>query len=116
MPFIVMSLALAGCATHPATHANVSPDQQLTSIYGPGPSTGYISAPGAALAFDPPVLAGTARIDLSRDNRDTAAFAGYEDSKTTVYYLSSENRQGNFDSDEGYQRRAISETFGTTTR
>jgi len=76
--FIFLALALAGCASQPAA---VAPEQQPHA---------YLAAPAAtALAFDPPVLAGVPQLDLSRDDRGTAAFFGFQDATTTYYSLQS---------------------------
>ena len=105
-------MALAGCASQPAA---VAPVQQ-TSSYSP--------TSAAALAFDPPVLAGMPRLDLSRDGRGAAAFAGFDDGATTYYFLQTDDwysdlaggwggRGGNRDD---YQRQAVSQTFGISYR
>jgi hypothetical protein len=117
---ILISLALTGCATQSSSHAtgsgNVASEQRLASIYSPSPASEMQYSSGAALAFDPPVLEGTPRLDLTRDDRGTSAFEGFADSSTTFYYLRVDNRQGDLNGLEGYQRRAISETYGTSTR
>jgi hypothetical protein len=88
----------------------------------------YQSASAGALAFDPPVLAGTPRLDLSRDGRGNTAYAGYFDTSTTFYSLSVENEQGDLGGGGGlgcgsgqgtgdsYDRHSISETFGSSYR
>ncbi|MGD0462925.1 MAG: hypothetical protein ABSB74_10595 [Tepidisphaeraceae bacterium] len=108
-----LALALTGCASQ---SAGVAPVQQ---------SHAYDAAPAAALAFDPPALAGMPQLDLSRDDRGTAAFLGFEDARTTYYSLTTDDwysdfagggsfgRGGNRDD---YQRQAISETSGITYR
>jgi len=111
--FTFLALALAGCASQPA---GVLPVQQ---------SHAYDDAPAAVLAFDPPAVAGMPQLDLSRDDRGTAAFLGFEDARTTYYSLTSDDwysdfagggRFGRGASPDDYQRRAISQTSGTTTR
>ncbi|MGA2442234.1 MAG: hypothetical protein ABSH08_14875 [Tepidisphaeraceae bacterium] len=105
---VIVAMALVGCASQPS---GVAPVQQGRS---------YSPASAAALAFDPPVLAGMPRLDLSRDGRGPAAFAGFDDATTTYYSLQTNDwysdigagwggRGGNGDY---YQRQAVSETFG----
>jgi hypothetical protein len=112
--FTLLAAALAGCASQPAV---VAPAQQAYSYDG--------LAPAAALAFDPPVLAGMPQLDLSRDDRGTAAFVGFQDESTTYYFLRSDDWYSDFAGGGGrgggrgnnpdyYQRRAVSETYGIT--
>ncbi len=73
-----------------------------------------------ALAFDPPALAGVSQLDLSRDDRDAAAFAGFQDATTTYYFLQSYDYQANYSYGaggrgsipDGYQRQAVSQSYG----
>lgn len=67
---LLLALLLGGCASQ-----------------APPRSVSYQEAPAGALAFDPPILAGTPRLDLSREDRGPAAFAGFVESTTTVYDL-----------------------------
>jgi|GEM_PF-1064183 hypothetical protein len=108
-----LALALGGCASQ---SAGVSPVQQ---------SHVYDNAPAAVLAFDPPALAGMPQLDLSRDDRGTAAFMGFEDAQTTYYSLTTNDwysdgagggRFGRGVNGDYYQRQAISETSGITYR
>lgn len=105
------AIGLAGCASQPH----------------PVPSASYQSAPAAALAFDPPVLAGTPRLDLSREDRGPAAFFGFVDSSTTVSQLSVDDSFADGcggwggDGDGGatrdyYQRDATSQTINVVRR
>jgi len=89
------------------------------------PPRPYASGPAAALAFDPPILAGENRLDLSRDGRDTAAFAGYQDTTTTFYFLSVNDNFNDFNGRGGrgsggtrddYSRDASSQSYGTSSR
>jgi hypothetical protein len=104
----VLAITLAGCASQ---QASVAPVQQIPT---------YTEVDASALAFDPPVLAGTPRIDLSRDGRGTAAFAGFDEGSTTYYYLRTDDLYSDFANGGGgrginpdnYQRRAVSETYG----
>jgi len=106
------ALALGGCAAQ--TPTAVSPRQRPLGV--------YTQASAAALVVDPPVLAGNPRLDLSRDDRGPAAFAGFEDSTTTVYYLgvddwySDYNGSGRDGNREDFERHAVSETYGVIHR
>jgi hypothetical protein len=108
-----LALALAGCASQPA---GVLPVQQ---------GQDYDNTPAAALAFDPPAVAGMPQLDLSRDDRGTAAFVGFEDARTTYYSLTTNDwysdfsgggRFGRGTSPDYYQRQAVSQTSGITYR
>ena len=104
----ILAMALAGCASQPS---GVAPVQQARS---------YSPASAAALAFDPPVLAGMPRLDLSRDGRGPAAFAGFEEGTTTYYFLQTDDWYSDFaggwhgrgGNSDDYQRKAVSQTFG----
>jgi hypothetical protein len=112
-----LALALAGCASQSPSAQPVQPIQQ---------SHGYDNAPAAVLAFDPPALAGSPQLDLSRDDRGTAAFLGYEDATTTYYSLTTNDWYSDFTGGGGrlgrgfnpdyYQRQAVSQSSGIITR
>jgi hypothetical protein len=103
---IIVSVALTGCAAHQPA---VSADQQLQQA-------AYAPSGAAALAFDPPVLAGTTRMDLSRDGRDVGAFVGYQDSTTIISDLHLDDLQTGNPSSDRYQREAASDTITSNTR
>ena len=110
--FTILAMLLAGCASQPAS---VAPVQQMTRTYAP--------ASGTALAFDPPVLAGSPRLDLTRDGRGPAAFAGFTEESTQYYSLTTNDWYsdfngfgGRFSNPDMYQRQAVSQTFGVTYR
>ncbi len=109
----LLAITVAGCASQP---------QSVVPVQQPIPT--YSEANASALAFDPPVLAGTPRLDLSRDGREPTAFEGFDQGATTYYYLQSydlnsgfaggwDGRGGNGDY---YLRQAVSQTFGTSYR
>ena len=110
-----LALALAGCASQPAS---VLPVQQ-THVYDNAPTA-------AVLAFDPPALAGMPQLDLSRDDRGASAFLGYEDATTTYYSLTTNDWYSDFTGGGGrlgrgfnpdyYQRQAIAQTSGIIIR
>jgi len=103
-------LALGGCASQPQA---VSQPQQPAHRYAP--------ATAGALALDPPVLAGSPRLDLSRDDRGPAAFAGFEDSSTTFYSLEVDDWYSDYNSRhdgtrDDFERHATSESYGVIHR
>ena len=111
--FIILALLAGGCASQTV----VSPEQ-LDARYSP-------SATGA-LSFDPPVLAGEPRLDLSRGPRESSAFAGFEAPSATYYDIRTEDRQvepnwqpsnvrGWYSGDQ-YERDAVSERVGVNYR
>jgi hypothetical protein len=104
---ILGSLLLTGCALNPA---DISHDQR---------ASGRMYTPSAAgvLGMDPPVLAGVSRVDLSRDNRQTSAFIGYQQQVTTVYDMRLDDHQMFQDSqNDQYDRHAITEITNVTVR
>ena len=104
----LLAITLGGCASQTAS---VVPVQQ-SGIYSPSTAS--------ALAFDPPVLAGTPQLDLSRDGREPTAFEGFDEGATTYYFLRSDDIYSDFaggwgargGNPDNYQRRAVSETYG----
>jgi hypothetical protein len=113
---IILGLALGGCAARPQTaDAN---HQTLDATGQQRPDGGsYAPAPAQAMAFDSPVLANLPQLNLSRDGRDTAAYAGYQSPVTTYYYLEVDDNMLHFDNDGGsYGRDAVTQTFGATLR
>ncbi len=115
----IFALTLAGCASHQPSAVS---DHPLTDSQGSisASQPRYSPSPAAVLAFDPPALAGSPRLDLSREDRGPAAFAGFEDESTTFFYLRvddwfSDNLHGSsLPSRDQYQRRSVSETYGTS--
>lgn len=91
---IILLALLSGCATHRSGETIAEPQ-------GSGPTA-------SALAFDPP--AGM-KLELPRDIRKPAAFAGYEESSVTYSSLriyDSQYEHRGFNGDR-YERRAIVE-------
>jgi len=96
------------CCDQQAAHTTPTPelDQAVTAS---------ASVSASALVFDPPMLADELPIDLAREGRERAAFVGYEDRTTTFSYIRIDDRQTG-DSRERYDRRAIIERFGSSSR
>lgn len=86
------------------------------------------TAPAAALAFSPPMLQDMAPLDLSRDERQPAAFVGFPEGVAEFFYVRWDDRQTGGDGLRGgfrggfsgsrdrYERRAISEKSGVLFR
>jgi hypothetical protein len=87
---------------------------------GRGPATTlatrtYTDAPAVALAFDPPVLLGQPTAYLPRDEREAAAFVGYDSVSATYFYIRNDDRLEN-PQDGWLYRRAIQERIGVSFR
>jgi hypothetical protein len=113
---ILFGLAMAGCAGHSQV-ANVHHEAIISAGQETADGGNYTAAPSQAMAFDSPVLANLPQLDLSREGRDTAAYAGYQSPVTTYYYLEVDDNILHFDRDGGsYGREGVTETFGVTVR
>jgi hypothetical protein len=110
-PILALTLMI-GCATRQPV---VATRQHAEPAYARSAS---------ALCFDPPVAryAPVARyevpLDLSRDGREAAAFAGYQQQLTTFYSSFTDDRQstGYYNGLNSYNRRTLSLEVGTMTR
>lgn len=69
----------------------------------------------SALVFDPPTYADDLGPELAREGRERTAFVAYEDQTSTFSYIRIDDRQTG-DGRERYERRAIIERFGSSTR
>ena len=82
----------------------------------------YAEAAAAALVFDPPVAAGEAPIELSRDSRAPAAVVGFDGPITTFFWIHTDDWQqsdwGGSSNGVGdhYERRAVVDKSGVTYR
>lgn len=109
---LIAGLLLSGCASRAKTSVSMEPQPEATLA-----SYRYEDASAAALAFDPPVLAGAYLPDLDRSVRGEAAYVGYDEVITTFFYLRNDDRQiFHGDGADRYERRAISERFGVSYR
>jgi hypothetical protein len=121
-----LGLWLFGCAAPAArSHDTSDPHPAQLAVYRE-----RASRPAAALVFSPPLLQDTAPLELSRDDRQPAAFMGYPESVAEFFYVRWDDRQagGNGSSGFGfrggggsgwgdrYERRAISEKVGVLYR
>jgi hypothetical protein len=74
-----------------------------------------------ALAFDPPVAGDEPRVELSRGDRQPAAFVGYDSIQTTDYYLRVDDYTWDQWRNRGpvqdrYTRRAVTARAGVSQR
>jgi hypothetical protein len=79
----------------------------------------YDDAVAAALVYDPPVVADSPRLDLSREGRSPSAYAGFEELTTTYYYLRVDDRQldyGGGSHHDRFEREAITQRVGVSYR
>ena len=75
----------------------------------------YEPSHASALAFAPPIAQDEAPLDLSRADREPAAFVGYEDLIRTYIYVRTDDRW-TADGNDRYERHAIIEKVGSSTR
>jgi hypothetical protein len=114
---LLSALTTVGCASKPA-HPAATAAPELARIYD--------DAVAAALVYDPPVVANSPRIEISREGRAPAAFAGFEEITTTFYYLRVDDRQLNYGgggasggqhiNNDRFERQAITERVGVSYR
>ncbi len=98
MGIIITALLLGGCASQ----------QAATPVAAPRAAT--------ALAFDPPILRGQQRMDLSREDRQPSAFVGYDSVTTSSFETATCNVQGTDGGSSGYVRESVTDKSGSTTR
>ncbi len=103
----LMSLA-AGCASKPRVSSREM-RHEAELQYAETGSAG-------ALAFDPPIAQGGPRLNLSRSSRQPSAFVGFDQTVTTFFYVRSDDRQTEDHRNDRFERRAISEQFGSSYR
>jgi hypothetical protein len=107
---IALVLFAGGCAAQkPPTQAEVVPPHFGTV------STIRTGSTAGALAFDPPVAIGQAPLQLNRDDRQPAAFAGYDSAITTYFFVRSDDRETT-DRHDRFERDAISVKAGVNYR
>lgn len=75
----------------------------------------YEPSQASALAFTPPITLSDAPLDLSRADREPGAFVGFDDPIRTFMYVRTDDRFS-ANGDDRYERRAIIEKIGASTR
>lgn len=107
---IIALLALsAGCASRKPAVSSRELRHEAELRYADAGSAG-------ALAFDPPIAQGNPRLNLSRNPRQPSAFVGFDQTVTTFFYVRSDDRQTENHFNDRFERRAVSEQFGTSYR
>src|ERR1700749_3478959 len=92
---IVVAGLVGGCASQEP------PPPQLTSS----------ATASSALAFDPPLTLLNQDLDLARNTHGEAAFAGFEDTTTTYFYVRTDDRQAT-DNTERFTKEGYSAKVG----
>jgi hypothetical protein len=78
-------------------------------------SNANLKTASSALAFDPPIAMNEPALDLSRSTHGEAAFAGFEDTTTTSFYIHTDDRQTT-DLTDRFVREGYSEKVGSVRR
>jgi hypothetical protein len=108
--FAVSFVTLLGC------QCQHKPEQSCSKLEAPAVTDRYYEPSHAsALAFSPPIAQDEAPLDLSRADREPAAFVGYEDLIRTYIYVRTDDRW-TADGNDRYERHAIIEKVGSSTR
>ncbi|HZZ41393.1 MAG TPA: hypothetical protein VFE58_00515 [Tepidisphaeraceae bacterium] len=101
---ILLLSTLIGCASqHPASTAQTP---ALTPTY---------AYPASALVFDPPIAYNVPALDLSRNDRGPSAFAGFQQSTTSLTYTFTDDHQST-DFHNSYDRYSYISQIGTSVR
>ena len=117
---IFAALCLGGCAAAPRSqHVVVVPEETLASDQ---------AEPAAALVFNTPLGENETPVELTRDERQPAAFVGFDGPITTSFWIYTDDMQDTGRGGSGrnggtcgplgdrYQREAIMEQTGVRTR
>src|SRR5215211_2137024 len=102
-------ITASGCAS---TKQSCCGEQQAARLDTPELDRAVTAS---ALVFDPPMYADDLGPELAREGRERGAFVAYEDQTTTFSYIRIDDRQTG-DNRERYERRAVIERFGSSTR
>ena len=97
---------LTGCA------ASAPPETAKTAA----PARFYEPAEASALVFDTPVGPPYPLLGLAREERQMAAFAGFQDSVTEFFFVASDDSQSTNPWNNSYDRQSVSVKVGTRTR
>ena len=106
--------AAGGCATQHACCTPAEP-QPIAEIQPVEEEEFDRAVAASALLFGPRMYANELGPELSREGRERSAFVGYEERTTTFSYIRIDDRQTG-DNRERYERRAVIESVGTSTR
>src|SRR5690349_6413243 len=105
---IICLFCVVGCKCHekpaPATRPVSAAPEPL-----------YEPSHASALVFAPPIAQDEPPVDLSRADREPAAFVGYDELIRSYIYVRTDDRWSG-DGNDRYERRAIMEKVGASTR
>jgi hypothetical protein len=116
---LAAAAAAPGCQTRPT-----SPAPRVTTF---SVESDYDAVTASALVFDPPVVQGEPRLELSRAEREPRVAVGFEGETVERFYIRMDDRQvndgfGGIGSRGGggiydrYERRAVTERIGVRYR
>src|SRR3954467_2802937 len=98
--FSICFISLLGCQCSHKPASATQPSVSADAYYEPSHAS--------ALAFSPPIAQADAPLDLTRADREPAAFVGYDDLIRTYIYVRTDDRWTG-DGSGDYERRAIIE-------
>ena len=101
-------LAALGCSCPCHQKSATRPALTLDDVY-------YEPSHASALVFDPPIIQNDAPVDLARAGRERSAFVGFDQLSTSYIYVRTDDRWS-ADGNDRYERRAIIEKVGASTR
>ncbi len=104
---ILAALLIGGCATQQS--------QQQAQTAATMPSLAQSDSSALALACDAPCTSGQPALYLDRDSRQPAAFAGYDEPTVSYSYVRTDDNY-NPDQNGNYDREAVTERVGVSTR
>jgi hypothetical protein len=108
---VVLVTMIVGCATRPQPTITASTTQTYVE---PAAPRDYATT-ASALVFDPPTSRYLPPLDLSRDGRYPAAFAGYQQATDTFTYSWTYDRQST-DFRDSYDRNTFTVQVGSSVR
>jgi hypothetical protein len=106
----VLLVTLVGCAASSSRPRSVASTTQ-TSVE---PHHDYATT-ASALVFDPPASRYLPPLDLSRDGRAPAAFAGFQQASNTVTFSWTDDHQST-DFFDSYDRHTLTVQIGSSVR
>jgi hypothetical protein len=106
---VICALLCIGCKCDHKPAPTTQPSPILSEAF-------YEPSHASALAFSPPIMQDEAPLDLTRADREPAAFVGYDDLIRTYIYVRTDDRWSGDSSSDRYERRAIIEKVGSSTR
>jgi hypothetical protein len=95
-----------------------SKQTQPLAVAPPPAAPIYDDAVAAALVYEPPMVANAPAIEITREGRAQAAYAGFDDVITTFYFLQVDDRQQSYNGyrRDRFERQAITTRVGVSYR